>query len=534
MSYLGNGPGVASQRITDTFSVTTSTTTFTPSSGYTIGYLDVYHNGVKLVNGDDYTASNGSTFALTSAAQNGDTVECVAYIPRGLSDGYTKAEADAKYPLKPTGTPTGGKFLRDDNTWQTLAVTPTAVSDQDNTSTGAFDVPSGTTAQRPATPSIGYLRYNTDIGALENYTATGWLKVAVLPPLISSVSGAIYSSAASSLTFVGQNFGTSSTVIFVSGATTASVSGTPVGGQTSLTVSVPAAIYGLSSGSSINITVTNSDGATSAAYNMTSYAPPTGGVITQSGNYRYHEFKSTANFVTSRAITAEIIVVAGGGGGGYDLGGGGGAGGLIYSASTALSVGTYTATIGGGGSGSPTTAVNGTNGSNSSFTGLTTAIGGGGGGSYNTASAGSSGGSGGGGGTNQNAGGAGGSGTAGQGNAGGAGVNGFSDGNYGITGGGGGAGAAGSAGNAANNGKGGDGLYYANFTAWGYPAGWFAGGGGGASDNNGPAGVGGSGGGGTGNSSHGVAYTGGGGGGPGVSTSGYNGGSGIVLIRYAL
>ena len=100
MAYLGNGPGVASQRVSDTFSVTSSTTTFTPSAGYTVGYLDVYHNGVKLVNGDDYTASNGSTFVLATAASNGDTVECVAYIPRGLSDGYTKAEADAKYPTR--------------------------------------------------------------------------------------------------------------------------------------------------------------------------------------------------------------------------------------------------------------------------------------------------------------------------------------------------------------------------------------------------------------------------------------------------
>ena len=56
MAYLGNGPGVASQRITDTFSVSTTTTTFTPSAGYTVGYLDVYHNGVKLVNGDEIIA----------------------------------------------------------------------------------------------------------------------------------------------------------------------------------------------------------------------------------------------------------------------------------------------------------------------------------------------------------------------------------------------------------------------------------------------------------------------------------------------
>ena len=97
MAYIGNSPGVASQRIVSKFTATASQTTFTPTSGYTVGYLDVYLNGVKLINGEDYTASNGSTFVLASGAASGDIVESVAYLPRGLSDGYTKAEADARY-----------------------------------------------------------------------------------------------------------------------------------------------------------------------------------------------------------------------------------------------------------------------------------------------------------------------------------------------------------------------------------------------------------------------------------------------------
>jgi len=94
MAYLGNSPGVASQRIVTTFTATAGQTTFTPSSGYALGYCDVFLNGVKLVNGDDYTAANGTTVVLASGASAGDSVEVVAFIPRGLSDGYTKAEAD--------------------------------------------------------------------------------------------------------------------------------------------------------------------------------------------------------------------------------------------------------------------------------------------------------------------------------------------------------------------------------------------------------------------------------------------------------
>ena len=97
MAYIGNGPGVASQRIVSTFEPTTDTTTFSPSSGYTVGYVDVYLNGVKLQNGTDFTASNGTSVVLTDAAVSGDFVEILAFIPRGLSDGYTKAEAETKF-----------------------------------------------------------------------------------------------------------------------------------------------------------------------------------------------------------------------------------------------------------------------------------------------------------------------------------------------------------------------------------------------------------------------------------------------------
>ena len=97
MSYIGNSPGVASQRVETAFTATASQTVFTPSSGYTLGYCDVYYNGVKLVNGDDYTAADGVSITLATAAAAGDSVVVVASFPRGLSDGYLKAEADAKY-----------------------------------------------------------------------------------------------------------------------------------------------------------------------------------------------------------------------------------------------------------------------------------------------------------------------------------------------------------------------------------------------------------------------------------------------------
>ncbi len=57
------------------------------------------------------------------------------------------------------------------------ALTPAAVSDQDNTSTGYFDLPVGTTAQRPGTPTVGMLRYNSTLNQYEFYTTSGWLPI---------------------------------------------------------------------------------------------------------------------------------------------------------------------------------------------------------------------------------------------------------------------------------------------------------------------------------------------------------------------
>jgi hypothetical protein len=67
----------------------------------------VYQNGVKLVNGDDYTASDGATVTLATGAATGDSIVIVASFPRGLSDGYLKSEADAKYALIASPTFTG-------------------------------------------------------------------------------------------------------------------------------------------------------------------------------------------------------------------------------------------------------------------------------------------------------------------------------------------------------------------------------------------------------------------------------------------
>ena len=90
--------------------------------------------------------------------------------------------------ISPTGTASSSTFLRGDNAWTTVSVTPTAVSDQANSSTGYFDLPAGTTAERPGSPTSGNMRYNTSTNGFEGYNGTAWGSIGGG----ASAGGAIY------------------------------------------------------------------------------------------------------------------------------------------------------------------------------------------------------------------------------------------------------------------------------------------------------------------------------------------------------
>ena len=78
--YIGRAPGDSSVVVSrQIFNPTGVTTDFTFASGYTVGYLDLYLNGARLIEGPDYAATDGATISLISPAQNGDVLEGVAY-----------------------------------------------------------------------------------------------------------------------------------------------------------------------------------------------------------------------------------------------------------------------------------------------------------------------------------------------------------------------------------------------------------------------------------------------------------------------
>tara|TARA_B100000287_G_scaffold11937_1_gene12149 strand:- start:257 stop:985 length:729 start_codon:yes stop_codon:yes gene_type:complete len=66
-------PNVASKTVS--IVATAGQTTFTPTGGYRIGDLAVYRNGVRLVQGYDYTAVDGANVVLQSGATVDDILD---------------------------------------------------------------------------------------------------------------------------------------------------------------------------------------------------------------------------------------------------------------------------------------------------------------------------------------------------------------------------------------------------------------------------------------------------------------------------
>ena len=173
--YLGlpasNVVTSAYRTVTDIIA-TAGQTTFSPAS-YTPGFIDVYRNGAKLATAD-YTATNGAQVVLVNAAALGDIIQTVSFsvgsvlnaIPANASvinSGYLADSAVTSTKLA------GG------------SVTPQALDTASGTGVGGTRVPTGTTAERPASPTNGMLRFNTTLNTLEVYRTsnTSWSSIAI-------------------------------------------------------------------------------------------------------------------------------------------------------------------------------------------------------------------------------------------------------------------------------------------------------------------------------------------------------------------
>jgi hypothetical protein len=62
---------------------------------YTVGLAQVFLNGILLMPGDDYTASNGTSVVLPTGATVGDSLAVIAMASFSVANTYTQAQVNA-------------------------------------------------------------------------------------------------------------------------------------------------------------------------------------------------------------------------------------------------------------------------------------------------------------------------------------------------------------------------------------------------------------------------------------------------------
>jgi hypothetical protein len=141
----------------------------------------------SFIAGTDYFNGTGSAvnFTLSRSVNSVNDIEVIVNNVEQIPSGYSVSGTTLTFSAAPSAG-TSNVYVRYLSTTILSVVagnvTPTAVSDQLNLSTGYFALPSGTTAQRPGSPVNGMLRYNTTTSQSEIYQNGGWVTFAVAAP----------------------------------------------------------------------------------------------------------------------------------------------------------------------------------------------------------------------------------------------------------------------------------------------------------------------------------------------------------------
>lgn len=169
------------------------------STDKTINWLDAtdawtFSEHVSIASGKEYRIDGTKVLDATSlgSAVVSSSLTSVGTIGTGVWQGTA---IDAAYLPAGTTSAAGVVQLTDStsSTSTTTAATPNAVKSAydlanaalpkaggtltgnvDNTATGYFDLPAGTTAQRPGSANGGMIRFNSDLTQFEGYNGTAW------------------------------------------------------------------------------------------------------------------------------------------------------------------------------------------------------------------------------------------------------------------------------------------------------------------------------------------------------------------------
>jgi hypothetical protein len=132
------------------FTATAGQTTFTPAS-YTPGFINVFRSGVRL-GATNFTATNGVTVVLNNAADAGDLITVESFFVSAVLNAIPAVPGQ---------------------------ITPALLDSTSQLGTGALLIPTGTTAQRPASPANGMIRKNTTTGYVEFWdpSSSSWVGI---------------------------------------------------------------------------------------------------------------------------------------------------------------------------------------------------------------------------------------------------------------------------------------------------------------------------------------------------------------------
>lgn len=163
----GGSAGAQATYTRDAFTATEGQTTFTTSNGYTLGYVQVFMNGVLLAL-TDYVANDESTVVLSVGASAGDEIVIVAYDSFAISEVLRVLNISASAPDDALTITAGGGITTPSG------ITASATIRSSDTGIG---LQHGTFAGEPsfqtfANPTDDYLRVDVDgsgVGSGQHY-----------------------------------------------------------------------------------------------------------------------------------------------------------------------------------------------------------------------------------------------------------------------------------------------------------------------------------------------------------------------------
>ena len=138
--------------IRNTYTGAGSTGPFSFPEGYTVGYLDVYRNGVRLSSGTDFVGTSGTNFFLTDAAAVSDEIEAIGYTITSIINASTSFDN-----INVTGITTTGRLVVNTNGSVTGVLTATGgfVGSLTGTATGLSGTPNITVGVATASSFVG-------------------------------------------------------------------------------------------------------------------------------------------------------------------------------------------------------------------------------------------------------------------------------------------------------------------------------------------------------------------------------------------